>query len=112
MPFYDLTNFLDCLGYSIHDLQSFHVFFYQVSGYKYPYGLCYIRRYEFHEFFNQYWKYYIISYFIIQISNCPMDESLELPTSLPKIPLGDLAAEDDQGSSDEEDSGLDWTKLV
>lgn len=41
-----------------------------------------------------------------------MDESLELPTSLPKVPLGDLAPEDDQDSSEEEDGGLDWTKLL
>lgn len=46
------------------------------------------------------------------VTNCRMDESLELPTSLPKVPLGDHAPEDDQGSSDEEDGGLDWTKLL
>lgn len=40
-----------------------------------------------------------------------MDESLELPTSLPKVPLDDLTPEDDQDSSDE-DGGLDWTKLL
>ena len=41
-----------------------------------------------------------------------MDESLELPTPLPNVPLGDLAPEDNEGSSDEEDGRLDWTKLL
>ena len=42
-----------------------------------------------------------------------MDESLELPTPLPNFPLGNLAPEDnDEGSSDEEDGRLDWTKLL
>lgn len=43
-----------------------------------------------------------------------MDDSLEKPSSLlPKTPLGDEPPEDnDEQSSDEEDGGLDWTKLL
>ncbi|KAF8879080.1 hypothetical protein CPB84DRAFT_1793589 [Gymnopilus junonius] len=43
-----------------------------------------------------------------------MDDSLEIPTALPpKAPLGDLPPEvEDEQSSDEEDGGLDWTKLL
>ena len=41
-----------------------------------------------------------------------MDESLELPTPLPNVPLGDLTPEDNEGSSDEEDGQLDWTKFL
>ncbi|KAJ3513120.1 hypothetical protein NLJ89_g3134 [Agrocybe chaxingu] len=43
-----------------------------------------------------------------------MDDTLEAPTSLlPKGPLGDQPPEDDEGpASDEEDGGLDWTKLL
>jgi hypothetical protein len=42
-----------------------------------------------------------------------MDDSLEIPTAhLPTTPLGDAPPEgDDERSSDEEDGGLDWTKL-
>ncbi|KAF9007910.1 tRNA-splicing endonuclease subunit sen54 N-term-domain-containing protein [Cyathus striatus] len=43
-----------------------------------------------------------------------MDDSLEAPSALPpKLPEADLAPEDDENSSgDEEDGGLDWTKLL
>ncbi|PPQ85172.1 hypothetical protein CVT25_004179 [Psilocybe cyanescens] len=43
-----------------------------------------------------------------------MDDNLETPTSLPpKTPLGDLPPDaDEEQSSDEEDGGLDWTKLL
>ncbi|KJA24016.1 hypothetical protein HYPSUDRAFT_39134 [Hypholoma sublateritium FD-334 SS-4] len=42
-----------------------------------------------------------------------MDDSLEKPSSLfPKTPLTDEAPEDDEQLSDEEDGGLDWTKLL
>ncbi|KDR82508.1 hypothetical protein GALMADRAFT_237839 [Galerina marginata CBS 339.88] len=40
-----------------------------------------------------------------------MDDSLEIPTALPpNAPLDDLPPEND--ASDEEDGGLDWTKLL
>lgn len=43
-----------------------------------------------------------------------MDDSLETPRALPpKAPLSDQQLEEnDQQSSDDEDGGLDWTKLV
>ena len=43
-----------------------------------------------------------------------MDDSLEIPTAhAPTTPLGDVPPEDeDECSSDEEDGGLDWTKLL
>lgn len=43
-----------------------------------------------------------------------MDDSLEIPTAhAPATPLGDVPPEDeDERSSDEEDGGLDWTKLL
>lgn len=43
-----------------------------------------------------------------------MDDSLEIPTAhAPITPLGDVPPEDeDERSSDEEDGGLDWTKLL
>ena len=43
-----------------------------------------------------------------------MDDSLEIPTAhAPTTPLGDVPPEDeDERSSDEEDGGLDWTKLL
>lgn len=43
-----------------------------------------------------------------------MDDFLEAPSSLPsKLPLGDSSPDvDDEQSSDEEDGGLDWTKLL
>ncbi|KAH9480353.1 putative tRNA-splicing endonuclease subunit sen54 [Psilocybe cubensis] len=43
-----------------------------------------------------------------------MDDNLEAPSSLPpKTPLGDLPPDaDEDQSSDEEDGGLDWTKLL
>jgi tRNA-splicing endonuclease subunit Sen54 len=40
-----------------------------------------------------------------------MDESLELPNAHAK-PVADGAQEDNEQSSDEEDGGLDWTKLL
>jgi len=42
-----------------------------------------------------------------------MDDSLEQPTTLPsKIPPSDgTEAEDERSSDEEEDGGLDWTKL-
>ncbi|KAJ2913370.1 hypothetical protein MD484_g7036, partial [Candolleomyces efflorescens] len=40
-----------------------------------------------------------------------MDESLELPNALAK-PVTDGTQEDNEQSSDEEDGGLDWTKLL
>jgi hypothetical protein len=40
-----------------------------------------------------------------------MDDSLELPNSLPNRPE-DLQPEDDDQSSGDEDGGLDWTKLM
>ena len=54
---------------------------------------------------------YVQENLTISSSNCLMDESLELPTPLPNVP-GDLALEDNEGSSDEEDGQLDWTKLL
>lgn len=42
-----------------------------------------------------------------------MDDTLEQPTAQPpKISLGDAPADEDEQSSDEEDAGPDWTKLV
>jgi tRNA-splicing endonuclease subunit Sen54 len=41
-----------------------------------------------------------------------MDDSFEQPTSSPqKLPPSDNAEDQDEQSSDEEDGGLDWTKL-
>ncbi|KAJ2921218.1 hypothetical protein H1R20_g15876, partial [Candolleomyces eurysporus] len=40
-----------------------------------------------------------------------MDESLELPNAHAR-PLADSVQEDNEQSSDEEDGGLDWTKLL
>ncbi|KAF8195394.1 tRNA-splicing endonuclease subunit sen54 N-term-domain-containing protein [Pholiota molesta] len=42
-----------------------------------------------------------------------MDDSLETPTALPQAPLGENPPdENDAQSSDEEEGGLDWTKLL
>ena len=43
-----------------------------------------------------------------------MDDSLETPSALPpKAPLGDVLPDvEDEQSSDEEDGGLDWRKLL
>jgi tRNA-splicing endonuclease subunit Sen54 len=42
-----------------------------------------------------------------------MDDTLELPNAIaPKISLGDAVQEEDDQSSDGEDGGLDWTKLM
>jgi len=43
-----------------------------------------------------------------------MDASLETPSALPpKAPLGDVPPDvEDEQSSDEEDGGLDWIKLL
>ncbi|PPQ75623.1 hypothetical protein CVT26_001579 [Gymnopilus dilepis] len=43
-----------------------------------------------------------------------MDDTLETPSALPpKAPLGDVPPDvEDEQSSDEEDGGLDWTKLL
>ncbi|KIK08092.1 hypothetical protein K443DRAFT_672975 [Laccaria amethystina LaAM-08-1] len=42
-----------------------------------------------------------------------MDDTLELPNAIaPKISLGDAVQEEDEQSSDGEDGGLDWTKLI
>ncbi len=42
-----------------------------------------------------------------------MDENLEQPSMLAAKPVGITPEDDDQSSGDEdEDGGLDWTKLV
>lgn len=43
-----------------------------------------------------------------------MDDTLELPNAIaPKVSLADaVQEEEDEQSSDEEDGGLDWTKLM
>ena len=41
-----------------------------------------------------------------------MDESLELPGAAAQKPADDVAEDNDQDASDDEDGGLDWTKLL
>jgi tRNA-splicing endonuclease subunit Sen54 len=41
-----------------------------------------------------------------------MDEALELPSAAAQKPAEDAAEDNNQDASDDEDGGLDWTKLL